>query len=182
MSEFIQNTIAKASSSATLQKAGQFASFAAPAIIGGIQASSQLTAAQNRQAYYNAQAAQATIKGRSQAIAYKQQAADVLRNMNETSATVLARAAAGGVDPLSGSAATLTNYTMKEGVREYSIAKDNSVLSIGMADYQAEIYKDAGRSALQAGQAQAFGTLATGIYRSSQIGFPSLDISAKAPV
>ncbi len=175
MSEFITNTISKVSSS----KVGELASFAAPAIIGGIQASSQLTAAQNRQAYYNAQAAQATLKGRSAAIAYKQQAADALRNMNETLATITARAAAGGVDPLSGSAATLTNYTMKEGVREYSIAKDNSVLTIGMADYQAEIYKDAGRSALQAGQAQAFGTLASGIYRSSQIGFPNLDISAK---
>lgn len=133
--------------------------------------------AQQRKAY-NAQAAQAQIQGRSQAIAYKQQGADILKNMNETMGTIVARAAAGGVDPLSGSAQSLQNYTMKEGIREYNIAKDNAVLAQGMASYQADIYRQAGKTAMLSSMVQAVGTMGQGYYRQSQLGFPALDISA----
>jgi hypothetical protein len=145
-----------------------------------VSAAGQLYAgAQQRQAY-NAQAAQAQIQGRSQAIAYKQQGADILKNMNETMGTIVARAAAGGVDPLSGSAQSLQNYTMKEGVREYNIAKDNAVLAQGMASYQADIYRQAGKTAMLSSMIQAVGTMGQGYYRQSQLGFPALDISAGA--
>lgn len=145
-----------------------------------VSAAGQLYAgAQQRQAY-NAQAAQAQIQGRSQAIAYKQQGADILKNMNETMGTIVARAAAGGVDPLSGSAQSLQNYTMKEGVREYNIAKDNAVLAQGMASYQADIYRQAGKAAMLSSMVQAVGTMGQGYYRQSQLGFPALDISAGA--
>ena len=51
------------------------------------------------QQQYNAQAAQAELAGRSQAIQYKTQAAGILRNLNETIATITARAGGtGGVD------------------------------------------------------------------------------------
>lgn len=145
-----------------------------------VSAAGQLYAGAQQRKAYNAQAAQAEIQGRSQAIAYKQQGADILKNMNETMGTIVARAAAGGVDPLSGSAQSLQNYTMKEGVREYNIAKDNAVLAQGMASYQADIYRQAGKTAMLSSLFQAVGTMGQGYYRQSQLGFPALDISAGA--
>ena len=59
-----------------------------------------ISAGKAQQQAYNSQAAQAVIKGRSQAIAYKQQGADVLRNLNQNLAAIVARAAAGGVTQL----------------------------------------------------------------------------------
>lgn len=143
-----------------------------------VSAGAQLYAGYQQQKMYNAQAAQARIQGRSQAIAYKQQAADVLKGMNETMGTLVARAAAGGVDPMSGSALSLANYTMKEGIREYNISKDNTVLAEGMASYQADIYRQAGKTAMLSSIVQAVGTMGQGSYRQSQLGFPALDISA----
>jgi len=143
-----------------------------------VSAAGTIYAGYQQQKMYNAQAAQARIQGRSQAIAYKQQAADVLKGMNETMGTLVARAAAGGVDPMSGSAQSLANYTMKEGIREYNISKDNAVLAEGMASYQADIYRQAGKTAMLSSIVQAVGTMGQGSYRQSQLGFPALDISA----
>ena len=143
-----------------------------------VSAGATLYAGYQQKQMYNAQAAQARIQGRSQAIAYKQQAADVLKNLNETMGTIVARAAAGGVDPMSGSARSLQNYAMKEGVREYNISKDNAVLAQGMAAYQADIYRQAGNTAMLSSVVQAVGTMGQGSYRQSQLGFPALDISA----
>ena len=143
-----------------------------------VSAAGQLYAGAQQRKAYNAQAAQAQIQGRSQAIAYKQQAADILKNLNETMGTIMARAAAGGVDPMSGSARSLQNYAMKEGVREYNISKDNAVLAQGMASYQADIYRQAGQTAMLSSMVQAVGTMGTGYYQQSQLGFPALNISA----
>ena len=151
------------------------------ALAGGVSASTALVAstaisavgalaagaAQKRA--YDAQARQAEIRGRSQAIAYKQQGADALRNLNETLAAVIARSAAGGVDPTSGSAATIQQYAMSEGAREFNIAADNSVMALGQADTQAYQYRAAGQAAQMNAFVQAAGTVATGAYRYGQL-------------
>lgn len=151
------------------------------ALAGGVSASTALVAstaisavgalaagaAQKRA--YDAQARQAEIRGRSQAIAYKQQGADALRNLNETLAAVIARSAAGGVDPTSGSAATVQQYAMSEGAREFNIAADNSVMALGQADTQAYQYRAAGQAAQMNAFVQAAGTVATGAYRYGQL-------------
>ena len=151
------------------------------ALAGGVSASTALVAstaisavgalaagAAQRRAY-EAQARQAEIRGRSQAIAYKQQGADALRNLNETLAAVIARSAAGGVDPTSGSAATVQQYAMSEGAREFNIAADNSVMALGQADTQAYQYRAAGQAAQMNAFVQAAGTVATGAYRYGQL-------------
>lgn len=127
----------------------------------------QAGAAQRRM--YDEQAAQAQMRGRSEAIAYKQQGADVLRNLNENLSAIIARSAAGGVDPTSGSAAVLQQYAMAEGVREKNIAADNALLAEGQASTQAHQYRMAGQAAQQASLFQAAGTLGTGIYRYGQL-------------
>jgi hypothetical protein len=62
---------------------------------------------------YNAQAAQAELAGRSQAIQYKTQAANILRNLNETIATITARAGASG--GVGGSAGALLRNVSGQG-------------------------------------------------------------------
>ncbi len=133
--------------------------------LAGISAAGSIAAGRAQQAAYNEQAAQAKLQGRSQAIAYRQQGADVLRNLNETLAATIASAAAGGIDPTSGSAAVLQNYARSEAYREYGTALDNAELAKAGAAAQARIYQSAGKTAAMTGFTQAAGTMFTGIQR-----------------
>jgi hypothetical protein len=144
---------------------------AAPLMLASsaVSAYGQMRAGQAQREMYDEQAAQARMRGRSEAIAYKQQGADVLRNLNENLAAIIARSAAGGVDPTSGSAAVMQQYAMAEGIREKNIAADNALLAEGQAATQAHQYRMAGRAAQQASFFQAAGTLGMGIYRHGQL-------------
>ena len=124
-------------------------------------------AAQRRQ--YEAQARQAELRGRAEALAYKQRGADALRNLNETLAAIISRSAAGGVDPTSGSAATLQQFAMGEGVREFNIAADNAIMALGQGQTQAGIYKQAGQAAQLSSYVQAAGQIGQGAYRYGQL-------------
>jgi hypothetical protein len=124
-------------------------------------------AAQRRQ--YEAQARQAELRGRAEALAYKQKGADALNNLNQTLAAIISRAAAGGVDPTSGSAATLQQFAMGEGVREFNIAADNAVMALGQGQTQAGIYKQAGQAAQLNSYVQAAGQIGQGAYRYGQL-------------
>ena len=147
------------------------AAVAAPLMIASsvLSAYGQIRAGQAQREMYDEQAAQARMRGRSEAIAYKQQGADVLRNLNENLSAIIARSAAGGVDPTSGSAAVMQQYAMAEGIREKNIAADNALLAEGQAATQAHQYRMAGRAAQQASFFQAAGTLGMGIYRYGQL-------------
>ena len=82
---------------AGLMATGGFQLFSA-----GVSALGQISAGAAQKRQYQMQAEQAELRGRSEAIAYKQQGADALRNLNETLAAIISRSAAGGVDPTSG--------------------------------------------------------------------------------
>jgi hypothetical protein len=133
-----------------------------------------ISAGKAQQQAYNSQAAQAVIKGRSQAIAYKQQGADVLRNLNQNLAAIVARAAAGGVMANTGSARGMQGYALKEGVREYDSTRDNAVLALSSANWQSSIYRQAGRNVMKAAYISAIGQVATGAAMDSQLKAPSL--------
>lgn len=130
-----------------------------------VSAMGKLQAGRAKAAEYDAQASQAELKGRSEAIAYKQMGADVLRNLNENLAAIIARSAAGGVDPTSGSARTTASYAQAEAVRELNITRDNALLAEGQAATQANQYRIAGRNAKTAAFWNAAGTISTGIQR-----------------
>ena len=137
--------------------------------MGAFSAMGQLAAGSAQKRQYAQQARQAEIQGRSQAIAYKQKGADALRNLNETLAAVISRSAAGGIDPTSGSAATLQQFAMSEGVREKNIAADNAIMALGQASTQAGIYQSAGRAAQLSSFVSAAGTLGQSAYRYGQL-------------
>ena len=129
----------------------------------------QLAAGAAQRRGYEQQAEQAELRGRSEAIAYKQKGADALRNLNETLSAIIARAGAGGVDPTSGSAATLQQFATGEGVREFNIAADNAVLALGQASMQAGEFQSAGKAAQLSSVVSAAGTLGQGAYRYGQL-------------
>jgi hypothetical protein len=131
-----------------------------------VSAAGQISAGKTQQRMYNAQAEQAKIQGRSQAISYKQQGAMVLRNLNETLASTIALAGAGNVDPTSGSARIMQEFAQAEAFAEYGTALDNAVLAKEGAAAQAQIYRMGGRAAFQQGVINAVGTLGQGITRS----------------
>jgi hypothetical protein len=134
--------------------------------LAAVSAAGSVSAGITQQRTYNAQAEQARIQGRSQAIAYKQQGAMVLRNLNETLASTIAMAGAGGIDPTSGSARLLQDFARAEAYAEYGTALDNAVLAREGAAAQAGVYRMAGRAAFQTGVINAMGTLGEGIQRS----------------
>jgi hypothetical protein len=146
------------------------AQFAAPLMIAAsaLSAYGQIKTGEAKQKMYNAQAAQAEMKGRSEAIAYKQQGADVLRNLNENLSAIIARSAVGG-DPTSGSAAVIQQFAMSEGIREKNIAADNALLAEGQAATQSHQYRLAGDNARRSSIYSAIGTLGTAAYGYGQL-------------
>lgn len=121
------------------------------------------------QRMYDAKASEAIMKGRSEAIAYKQQGADVLTNLNENLAAIIARSSAGGVDAASGSAVTMARFGQAEAAREYYTTKDNSVMATSQAQVQAGQYTMAGREAKRQGTIGAFSTIASGAFQYGQL-------------
>jgi len=138
-------------------------------VASAVSTAMQIQAARQQKAIYNAQAAQERLKGRAKATEYKNQAANVMRRLNETLSTTIARASV-GADPLSGSALTMNNFAISEAAGEYYTSKDNQVLALSNADTQANIYKAAGQQAMMAGYADAIGTASTGTYQALKIG------------
>jgi hypothetical protein len=133
------------------------------------QASAQRDVGEAQRASYEQQAQAAELKGRSEAIAYKQQGADALQNLNETLSAIIARAGAGGVDPTSGSAATMQMFALSEGSREAAIAQDNAALALGEATQQAGIYRSAGRTAQLSANVSAAASIGEAAYMAGQL-------------
>lgn len=132
-------------------------------------ASAQRDVGAAQRASYEQQAQAAELKGRSEAIAYKQQGADALQNLNETLSAIIARAGAGGVDPTSGSAATMQMFALSEGSREAAIAQDNAALALGEATQQAGIYRSAGRTAQLSANVSAIASIGEAAYMAGQL-------------
>lgn len=84
------------------------------------------------------QAAQAELQGRQNALNYNRQANEVLRRNEQLAATARARAAAGGVNPFSGSALTMQEVNSMRSAEEFQIATENAQMAIygGLAQSQ----------------------------------------------
>lgn len=115
--------------------------------LAGIGIAGKIAEGSARQREYNEKASQEKLRGRSEAIAYKQQGVSALARLNETLATIINNAAFGGVDPRSGSAKTMQSAAMGEGIREFNLSEGNAILALGQATHQAAIYKGAGQTA-----------------------------------
>ena len=145
--------------------------FTKAAFIGStaLSAMSQMSAGRAEQRMYDAKASDALMKGRSEAIAYKNQGANVLRNLNENLAAIIARSSAGNVSPTSGSAATTALFGMADGAREYHASLDNAVMAEGQAEVQADQYTLAGQEAVKTAKINAFSTILGGAFKYGQL-------------
>jgi hypothetical protein len=136
-----------------------------------------------RQTAY-AQARQAELQAKSDALKYKQQGIAVLEKTLATAATIRARAAAGSVDPFGGSALALTQYAFGKGVEEKMMTEDNAQIALLGGQINASEMRRQGDAAAQAGYIKAFGTLlSTGadIYKIGgppSLGSSSLNLSS----
>jgi len=122
------------------------------ALLGALAASSAAagfakvkSAKYQRNSYYS-QARQAELKGRTDALAYKREGIDILRNVQKTMATANVRAAAGGLAPfVSGESTSLINIaSMRGAADEFSVQTDNASLAQSMSQAQADNLRQAG--------------------------------------
>lgn len=118
------------------------------------------------------QAALEKVRARGEALKYKQQGVETLKNIVRTNATLNARAAAGGIDPYSGSAAGLASFVQSEGAMEYFITEDNQVIAREGGAIQAQIYMDQAKQAKTGGLFGAVGKLVGAGTSLSKIGGP----------
>jgi len=87
---------------------------------------------------YRIQAMQASLKGRQEALNYNRRAFDTLERNRRLNASLNARAAAGGIDPFSGSPLTLADANNIAAYEEATIDRDNAEMAIygGLAQSQ----------------------------------------------
>ena len=127
-----------------------------------ISAKAKMDEASARRRQYQAEAAEARLKGRRDALAYRQKALEKLRQTRETLSAVTARSAAGNIDPFSGSPLSLTNYVAEVGFDDMNVLRENAEMSINAGIIQQQQYLTAGDEAMRQGRLNAFSTLALG--------------------
>ena len=124
---------------------------------------------QGEAAYREAQARQAEIEADEKYIAAKQEGNQALRRLRMAVSSTIAAAAAGGINAASGSPTVLNLYNYREGARDYYESVDNATVGSGMARYQSQIYRSAGKTAKQSGYLNAAGHLGMGYLRYKEV-------------
>lgn len=140
------------------------------AVVSGIQSIQQ---GREQQKGLEMQAAQAELQSRGEAVKYEKQGNNVLRRSLEAQAASRARAAAGGVDPFSGSAQFIQDLSQKEGMEEFNMSRDNAKLVALGGTAQAAQYRQAGRNARRAGLIAGLTSFASAGTSFSKIGGPT---------
>ena len=116
------------------------------------------------------QATMATIEARGKELEAKSQGIEALKQLNRANAALNARAAAGGIDPFSGSAQNLAIFNMSEGAQEFYISEDNQVIAREGGQIAAQNLMQQAKAAQRAGLYQAVGTLGSAALSYSRIG------------
>lgn len=141
-------------------------------IAAAASAASSLASAQQQSVSMGLQAQQAELQGRQGALNYNKQAIAVLDRQNQLNAMVRARAAAGGVNPDTGSPMTLQEANALKAGQEFELAKSNAELSLygGLAQSQS---LQAGADAAETfGFLNAASTAGTAYYRADLLKTP----------
>jgi hypothetical protein len=130
-------------------------------VLSVVSAISQVQAGQAQRRQYDLQAQQATLEGQRKAIQYEQRSNDVLRRRMQANAALSARAYAGGIDPFSGSPDVIRAANDTAAGREYSRLLEDADAAMRGGAFQAELYKEAGRTAQRTATFQAAQRLGT---------------------
>lgn len=130
------------------------------AIGAAVSAFSSISQASAQSQQYKMQAQQAELQGRQNALNYSRQAYAVLERQQQLAGAARARAAAGGVDPLTGIPMTIQQVDAMRAGEEYQIGKENAEMSIYGGLAQAQSLRSAASSTMKAGWLSAAGNLA----------------------
>ena len=141
--------------------ANPFVVLAVVSSVGKAYATYQAGMAQK--AYYDSQADVAKLQYKSKEIEAKEAGVEVLKQTNEALATIIAKAAAGGMLPNEGSALLAQTLSIKEGAEDFQVSKLNEeiIQNLGLIEFQN--LKMAGKFAKQAGIMGAIFGLGTDI-------------------
>jgi hypothetical protein len=128
---------------------------------------------QTQASQYRIQGMQAQLQGRQNALNYSMQANQIFERQLRLAGTIRARAAAAGVDPLTGSALTLQQVNEMRAGKEMQISKENAELAIsgGLAQSQA-LYAAADTTETMS-LFKAFGQAGMGYVQYQQLKTPS---------
>lgn len=130
----------------------------------------QFRAGQAQAAALRAQGAYARMQAKQESLKYKQNAINVLDNILATSASITARAAAGGIDPFSGTPQSLRDFALAKGAQELYTTREGEIISLAGGRMQQTTYGMQATAATQAGFAGAIGSLGSGLMMAGSIG------------
>lgn len=152
-----------------------------PYAFAAISAYSALESADAQATGLRLQATQAELEGRANALRYNQQAFATFQQGQKLNAVVRARAAAGGIDPTTGSPLTIQQYNAVKAGEEYMMAKENAEGAIagGLANSQA-LYS-AASSAKRLGYLNAITSAGTSFFMASQFASPGASAPGLGP-
>lgn len=116
------------------------------------------------------EASMKTIEYKGKELDAKAQGVEALKQLNRANAALNARAAAGGIDPFSGSAQNLAIFNMSEGAQEFYISEDNQIIAREGGRLAARNLMKQAKAAYQAGIFEAAGKLGSAALSYGQIG------------
>lgn len=102
---------------------------AIPYVLAAASAVSSMQQSDAQATQYRMQAQQAELQGRQNALNYNLQANQIMERQQRLAGTIRARAVAGGVDPLTGSAMTVDQMNAVRAGKEIEITKENADLA-----------------------------------------------------
>ena len=119
-----------------------------------------------------AQAYQTEIKGRVDRANYKQQGIETLKEMNKVMSANVARAFSGNLDPFKSGETPdiIQNYSLRAGMNDFSIARDNASIVMKQAEYQAESLRSSAKDMIKFGKLELASNIAMAGYNYSTIG------------
>ena len=154
---------------------------AAAAIAGGLQAVSSIQQGKYQKAMYNIQAKQAELQGRQNALNYSKQALGVLEDQRRMAGTLVARSAAGGIDPFSGSPMTVDQWNAFKAGDEYNLGLENADMAIAGGLAQSQSLQAAGKQAMKSAYLNAAISIAQGAASYGQLSTPGAGAPTPTP-
>lgn len=126
------------------------------------------------------QATNALIQGKAQELNHKRTGLKLIDRTREAMSAVNASAAAGGIDPYSGSAGALSNYAQGLGFDEFNLAQENAEFARLSGEAGQAAYLAAANSYRTAAAFKGTLGLLSGFQKLSSVGGPSVQPFAAA--
>jgi len=141
-------------------------------VSAGVSALSSIQSSRMQATSMRLQSQQAALQGRQNALNYNRQANQVFERQQMMAATARARAAAGGVDPLTGSPLSLQQVDAMKAGAEMQIAKENAQMSVYGGLAQSQSLQAAASVTESIGLLQAVGTAGKGYMQYQSVQTP----------